>query len=413
MAGTVSSSIDSMIKTSDPYTATATINDGVIDSASSRVTGDRTTGLFAESANKLGKDDFLMLLVTQLQFQDPLNPMDNTEFIAQLAQFSALENSNNVEKAINKLDESFQNTVAAQQYSAQSMNNTSAISLIGKEVRLRRTMLDWLGKAGEVETVNVHLGNNYSANIEILNGEGEEVRTLEATGKDSENSASVIWDGTTDTGESAPAGTYTIHISGEEEQPELYAFVQDVVDGVRFSTEGALVKIGGSELSIGNVLDVSSGGENSGAGGSLAPSTAVSLLGKQVRVRQTVVQYHQAASEHIAINVAAGNRLYIQVSLTDKSGDVVYTVSVPVDEDGVARFSWNGIKTDGTYADQGSYRITIAGEKTDPTLYAFQEGVVSGITNLNGDARLRVGNQTVGLSSIIDIAEQTGQEAAS
>lgn len=49
--------------------------------------------------NELGKDAFLQLLMTQMQYQDPLNPMENTEMVAQLAQFSALEQMSNVYKS--------------------------------------------------------------------------------------------------------------------------------------------------------------------------------------------------------------------------------------------------------------------------------------------------------------------------
>src|SRR5690625_955114 len=57
------------------------------------------------SEDVLGKDDFLQLLVTQLTHQDPLDPVADQEFIAQLAQFSALEQMQNVSKGIEQLTE--------------------------------------------------------------------------------------------------------------------------------------------------------------------------------------------------------------------------------------------------------------------------------------------------------------------
>ena len=54
------------------------------------------SGLATSQSNVLNKDDFLNLLITQLQHQDPLNPTDSVEFTAQLAQFSSLEQLANV-----------------------------------------------------------------------------------------------------------------------------------------------------------------------------------------------------------------------------------------------------------------------------------------------------------------------------
>lgn len=65
------------------------------------------------TSNNLGKDDFLKLLVTQLQYQDPMQPSDNQQFMAQMAQFSALEQMQNI---------------------AQESTMTQAINLVGKNV---------------------------------------------------------------------------------------------------------------------------------------------------------------------------------------------------------------------------------------------------------------------------------------
>jgi len=74
---------------------------------------------------ELGKDDFLRLFTTQLKAQDPLNPMDSTQFTAQLAQFSSLEQLTNINTQLTSLLQ-FQS----------SQQNATATGLIGKQVQL-------------------------------------------------------------------------------------------------------------------------------------------------------------------------------------------------------------------------------------------------------------------------------------
>ena len=63
-------------------------------------TASSTSTSTTKTNNELGKDDFLQLLVTQLQHQDPLAPMEDKEFIAQMAQFTSLEQMKNMNNAV-------------------------------------------------------------------------------------------------------------------------------------------------------------------------------------------------------------------------------------------------------------------------------------------------------------------------
>ena len=77
----------------------------------------------AEKKETLGKDDFLKIFMAQLQHQDPLNPMEGTEFTAQLAQFSSLEQLYNVNQNLGSLKEVQEGT-----------GKFESLNFIGKEI---------------------------------------------------------------------------------------------------------------------------------------------------------------------------------------------------------------------------------------------------------------------------------------
>jgi flagellar hook assembly protein FlgD len=334
--------------------------------------------------------------------------MDNTEFIAQLAQFRALEGTQNVEKAIENLDSSFQSSVASQQRSADSMASTAAVSLIGKTARMQVENIKWYAGAGEKVEIPVYIGASKEATVEILDADGKVVKTFEAANKDSQNTVRLVWDGRNDKGEIAEAGTYKVHIVGEEDDDSLYAFVEDVVTGVRFTDDNALVKIHGLEIPLSNVLDVAIGTGGS-QGQSLTAGNAVSLIGKTVRVRQEGVTWHQAENESIGIKVNAEAGTMVQLKILNTAGETVQTLSGRAGDNGVAFLAWNGSLTSGGYAPAGNYTLEITGADRDPSLYAFIDGKVEGVSNLPGNTQIRIAGVGFDLGDIVDISDGTAK----
>ncbi|AEM78812.1 flagellar hook assembly protein FlgD [Thermoanaerobacter wiegelii] len=88
------------------------------------------TNRVTTSKDQLGKDDFLKLLVTQLKNQDPLKPMDDREFIAQLAQFSTLEQMQNMNSSFNAVRAI--NLIGKNIYATITDNNGNSRTVTGK-----------------------------------------------------------------------------------------------------------------------------------------------------------------------------------------------------------------------------------------------------------------------------------------
>ena len=130
----------------------------------------------------MGKDDFLHLLVAQLQAQDPLNPMDSTGFTAQLAQFSSLEQLQNINDALGTMG-----TSQAVQ------TNSQAVGFIGRQVTAigdRVQVVD-----GQSSALQVNLEQDAAAvHVKLYDMNGSFVRDFE-TGPQAAGQAGLTWDG--------------------------------------------------------------------------------------------------------------------------------------------------------------------------------------------------------------------------
>jgi len=199
---------------------------------------------------ELGKDDFLKLLVTKLQNQDPMNPMQDEAFVAQLAQFSSLEQLSN-------LNENLMQSLDWDYLQMQTINNTMATSLIGREIKatgnnlyLDEDNMPQMGYSASefAETVR----------ITISDGNGLVVRTIELENVPA-GSNTFIWDGKDKNGERLAEGFYSVSASGvgaEGEAINVSTSIEGRVTGVVYRQGSAYLTVNGMEIPLADVTSI-------------------------------------------------------------------------------------------------------------------------------------------------------------
>ena len=224
------------------------------------------TALYADQKDKatLDKDDFLNLLVTQLRYQDPLNPSDNQQMAAQMAQFSSLEQMKNMATSLEEMGDSIKGMIEQQAASAWSMSSSAATELMGKTVRLRQEEVTF-ARAGQTMALNVTASTG--SELVVANAEGVVVRTLSLDGQtrdgkpilDANGDGKVSWDGKSDSGVMAPRGKYSLQVrdaaTGEKTGD---VWTDAVVGGVQFDSAGPRIVAGGQTYSMSDLLAVAS-----------------------------------------------------------------------------------------------------------------------------------------------------------
>lgn len=183
-----------------------------------------------KSKNELGQEDFMELMVAQLRNQDPMKPMENGEFLTQIAQFSQVSGLQDLQKSFDELSTSLVSNQALQ-----------AASLVGRDV-LAPTGLGVLAQGGSIRG-DVELPSASSrVAVKIYDGAGQVVRTLEL-GSQASGSALFQWDGLRDDGTYAQPGAYlvsaTAEFNGTNEAVE--ANVVNRVNGVTLGNNGGLL----------------------------------------------------------------------------------------------------------------------------------------------------------------------------
>lgn len=155
----------------------------------------------AAQKDELGKNEFMELMIAQLKNQNPLEPQDNGDFIAQLAQFSSLEEMQKLSGNVNDVVGEFRSTQALQ-----------ASAMVGRSV-LVPSENGLLGVDGQIKgAVNIPASTS-NLRVSIVNQAGETVRQMDM-GPSQPGQTSFVWDGKDGNGSAMPPGTYQVVAQG-------------------------------------------------------------------------------------------------------------------------------------------------------------------------------------------------------
>lgn len=191
----------------------------------------------SQSAQKMDMNGFLTMFTTQLQHQDPSNPLQSYELAAQLAQFSTVSELGQINK-----------TLTEQQTNLSSITNYQMIGAIGKEV---------VGQDDTIQLTDGQISKGAytldapatAVTVKITDSEGNVVRTMPLEGGQEAGSYNLSWDGLDDYGEAAANGAYHFDVEavGEDGQAmEVQKTISNTVTAFRMESGVPYLILGGT-----------------------------------------------------------------------------------------------------------------------------------------------------------------------
>jgi len=178
------------------------------------------------------KDEFLKLFMAQLQHQDPLNPQNGSDMVAQLAQFSSVEQATETNQHLADL-------VAAQS----STSSASLSSLVGRDCNASAGDFK-LDRPGSVPPLQLEsTGPMKGASVVITDDSGKEIRRIPVPS--GATSATIAWDGKTASGTTAPAGNYHVSVDAGTSSSTITSQWHGRVDAVELTPDGPRLRMGG------------------------------------------------------------------------------------------------------------------------------------------------------------------------
>ncbi|WP_306029395.1 flagellar hook assembly protein FlgD [Stappia sp. MMSF_3263] len=216
---------------------------GITGGSGSAGSGSSITSMSALSNNY---ELFLSILTTQIKNQDPLDPMDSSKYTEQLVQYSSVEQQIKTNDQLGDLLGVMAATTASSYVSYLGTNVVAS----GATTQLSDGEANWTYDSP----------SSGKAKIEIRNELGAVIYTADADLSSGRNA--YTWDGTTTAGSAAPEGNYTISIGRYDEKGNpsipVATEVSGTVEGIEFTSSGAVLTVGGVRIPASAVISVNS-----------------------------------------------------------------------------------------------------------------------------------------------------------
>jgi flagellar basal-body rod modification protein FlgD len=214
----------------------------------SAINATTTTGTSTNPTSKnntLNQADFLNIFVTQLKYQDPLQPMDNSQMASQMAQFSMVQSLNNMTESMKNMESS-----------QAAVNNLQAASLVGKKVEVKGNALTL--SQGTASEGSYQLDKPGKATIKIMDDKGSLVRVIESGVTDTQKQK-FVWDGKNQQGATLPDGQYSFQVSAVDAQGAAIGVNTTMVgkvDGVSLDQGKAYLQIGSNKVLLSEIIAI-------------------------------------------------------------------------------------------------------------------------------------------------------------
>ena len=188
----------------------------------------------------LGQNDFMKMLIAQLQNQDPMNPMNSEDFTAELAQFSSLQQLTNINTTMSNLSTYLQ-----------SSSNAQVSNLIGYEAVAQGNALN---VSGSSTNISFSLPQDIqSGTIKIYNENGTLVNTLQL-GSLKTGANTVTWDSST-----VSSGQYTYQINAVDKNGNTVTastLISGIITGASFNNNQAYLTINGQSVAFSDIVSI-------------------------------------------------------------------------------------------------------------------------------------------------------------